>query len=273
MHVVRDYFTADDGTRIYYESYIPKTYGRSVVIVHGYSEYIGRYKELISFLYDHNIAVHGMDARGHGDSDGIRAHVNCWSEYTSDLHRFISKIKNEVKPIMFAHSMGTIVASNYLIEYGCQDISALIFSGTAVKTDNATPWYMITFAKLLSKIAPTLPLNLKFNVEYSCSDPEVIAQAKEDPKMFGTATPRWGTEMLKAIQRTKLHTEIYGKPLLMLHGEKDRITDYKAAKAFFDSIKSREKQFISYPHSYHEILYDKDKEKVFGDILSFIEDH
>lgn len=273
MNVTTDYFFAEDGTKIYYESYVPEVYDKAVVIVHGYSEYIGRYKELISFLYDHNIAVYGMDARGHGDSEGIRAHVNCWSEYTSDLHRFISKITCDKELIMFAHSMGTIIATNYLVEYGWENISALILSGTAIKTDNATKWYMIMLAKALSKIAPKLSIDLKFNADYSCSDPAVNEKAKQDPKMFGTATPRWGTEMLKAIERTKRHTEIYTKPLLMLHGAKDRITDYQAAKAFFEQIKSKDKKFISYPNSYHEVLYDVDKEKVYADILKFIQEH
>ena len=271
MKITKDFFTGRDGIKLYYEAYVPKKVEATLIIVHGLSEYIASYSEFRDFLNERNIAVYGFDARGHGNSPGIRAHVNRWSEYTEDLHRFVALVQKEQKGkiVMFAHSMGTTIASNYLMEY--QDgLDGLILCGTTIKPVEATKWYLIPAAKLLSWVAPRVSINLKLNVDAVCSDPSVVARSKADDLKFSTVTPRWGTEILKAIKRTKTNLDIYTMPLLVIHGKLDKINDFKAVKEFFGAIPSQDKSFIVYKKSFHDILNDVEKEKSFEDIYRFI---
>jgi len=272
MRVSKDYFNGSDGTKLYYEAYVPEKVEATLIVVHGLSEYIASYAEIRDFLTDRHIAVYGFDARGHGNSPGIRAHVNRWSEYTEDLHRFVSLVKKEQtdKLFMFAHSMGTTIATNYLSEYP-DGLEGLILCGTTIKPVEATKWYLIPMAKLLSWVAPRVSINLKLNVDAVCSDPNVVARSKADDLKFSTVTPRWGTEILKAIEQTKKNLHIYTMPLLMIHGKLDKINDCEAAKAFFEKIPSEEKNFIAYENSFHEVLNDVEKEKVFEDIYTFLQ--
>lgn len=272
MKITKDYFTGNDGIKLYYEAYIPKKVESTLIIVHGLSEYIASYDDFRSFLTHKNIAVYGFDARGHGNSPGIRAHVNRWSEYTEDLHRFVHLVQKEQSGqlVIFAHSMGTTIATNYVMEY--QDkLDGLILCGTTIKPVEATKWYLIPMAKLLSWVAPEVSINLKLNVDAVCSDTNVVARSKKDDLKFSTVTPRWGTEILKAIERTKKYVDIYTMPLLVIHGELDRINDFKAVKDFFEAIPSQDKSFISYKKSFHEILNDVEKEKAFEDIYAFLQ--
>jgi len=272
MTIIKDYFEGSDTTKLYYEAYIPEKVETILIIVHGLSEYIASYSEFRDFLNECNIAVYGFDARGHGNSPGIRAHVNRWSEYTEDLHRFVALVQKEQKGkiVMFAHSMGTTIASNYLMEY--QDgLDGLILCGTTIKPVEATKWYLIPTAKLLSWVAPRVSINLKLNVDAVCSDPNVVARSKADDLKFSTVTPRWGTEILKAIKRTKTNLDIYTMPLLVIHGKLDKINDFEAVKEFFEAIPSQDKSFIAYEKSFHDILNDVEKEKAFEDIYRFIE--
>ena len=272
MKITKDYFTGRDGIKLYYEAYIPQKVKSTLIIVHGLSEYIASYAEFRDFLNERNIAVYGFDARGHGNSPGIRAHVNCWSEYTEDLHRFVTLVQAEQKGklMMFAHSMGTTIASNYLMEY--QDsLDGLILCGTTIKPVEATKWYLLPLAKVLSRVAPSVSINLKLNIDAVCSDPNVVARSKADDLKFSTVTPRWGTEILKAIKRTKTNLDIYTMPLLVIHGKLDKINDFEAVKEFFEAISSDNKTFIAYERSFHEILNDVEKEKVFEDIYTFMQ--
>ena len=271
MKITKDFFKGRGGIQLYYEAYVPQKVESTLIIVHGLSEYIASYDAFRTFLTDKNIAVYGFDARGHGNSPGIRAHVNRWSEYTEDLHRFVQLVQSEQsgKLMMFAHSMGTTIVTNYLMEY--QDhLDGLILCGTTIKPVEATKWYLIPMAKLLSWVAPRVSINLKLNVDAVCSDPNVTARSKADDLRFSTVTPRWGTEILKAIEQTKKNLHIYTMPLLMIHGKLDRINDYAAAKVFFDAIPSNNKTFIAYERSFHEVLNDVEKEKAFEDIYRFI---
>ena len=271
MKITKDFFTGRDGIELYYEAYIPEKVEATLIIVHGLSEYIASYAEFRDFLNARNIAVYGFDARGHGNSPGIRAHVNRWSEYTEDLHRFVQLVQKEQSEnlVMFSHSMGTTIATNYLMEY--QDhLDGLILCGTTIKPVEATKWYLIPMAKLLSWVAPRVSINLKLNIDAVCSDPNVVARSKADDLKFSTVTPRWGTEILKAIKRTKINLDIYTMPLLVIHGELDKINDFEAAKEFFEAISSQDKSFIAYEKSFHDILNDVEKEKSFEDIYRFI---
>ena len=272
MTIAKDYFKGSDTTKLYYEAYIPEKVEATLIIVHGLSEYIASYAEFRDFLNARNIAVYGFDARGHGNSPGIRAHVNRWSEYTEDLHRFVQLVQKEQSEnlVMFSHSMGTTIATNYLMEY--QDhLDGLILCGTTIKPVEATKWYLIPMAKLLSWVAPRVSINLKLNIDAVCSDPNVVARSKADDLKFSTVTPRWGTEILKAIKRTKTNLDIYTMPLLVIHGKLDKINDFKAVKEFFEAISSQDKSFIAYEKSFHDILNDVEKEKSFEDIYRFIE--
>ena len=274
MKTTQAYFRGSDGTKLYYEAVIPEKVEATLIIVHGLSEYIASYALFRDFLTERHIAVYGFDARGHGNSPGIRAHVNRWSEYTEDLHRFVSLVKSEQpgSVMLFAHSMGTTIATNYLIDYE-DALDGLILSGTTIKPVEATKWYLIPMAKLLSWVAPRVSINLKLNVDAVCSDPNVVARSKADDLKFSTVTPRWGTEILKAIEATKNNLNIYTMPLLMMHGQQDRINDFEAAKRFYESIPGQQKSFIAYADSFHDILNDVEKEKAFEDIYRFITHH
>jgi len=272
MQITKDYFEGKNGVKLYYEAYVPEKVEATLIIVHGLSEYIAAYAPFRVFLTERHIAVYGFDARGHGNSPGIRAHVNHWSEYTEDLHRFVQLVqsKQSGKLVMFAHSMGTTIATNYLMDY--QDhLDGLILCGTTIKPVEATKWYLIPMAKLLSWVAPRVSINLKLNVDAVCSDPNVTARSKADDLKFSTVTPRWGTEILKAIEQTKKNLHIYTMPLLMIHGKLDKINDFEAAKDFFEAIPNEDKIFISYENSFHEVLNDVEKGKAFGDIHLFLE--
>jgi alpha-beta hydrolase superfamily lysophospholipase len=273
MKITEGFFEGSDGIKLYYEAYIPEKVEATLIIVHGLSEYIASYDTFRTFLTEKNIAVYGFDARGHGNSPGIRAHVNRWSEYTEDLHRFVQLVQKEQsgKMLMFSHSMGTTIATNYLMEYQ-DNLDGFILCGTTIKPVEATKWYLIPMAKLLSWVAPRVSINLKLNIDAVCSDPKVVERSKKDDLKFSTVTPRWGTEILKAIERTKKNLDIYTMPLLVIHGKLDKINDFEAAKSFFEAIPGKDKSFIAYENSFHEILNDVEKEKVFRDIYAFIKE-
>lgn len=59
-------------------------------------------------------------------------------------------------------------------------------------------------------------------------------------------------------------------PLLILHGEKDKITSAADSKFFFDNIKNKTKEFYLFKDGYHEVYLDFEKEEYRNKILSWI---
>ena len=71
--------------RIFHDSWQPDGAVRgAVVLLHGYGEHLGLYDALARRLVADGLAVHAMDAVGHGRSDGERAVIASWGEFADD---------------------------------------------------------------------------------------------------------------------------------------------------------------------------------------------
>ncbi|MBQ7871575.1 MAG: alpha/beta hydrolase [Oscillospiraceae bacterium] len=99
----------------------------SVVVVHGYTEFMQKYRELAWHCLQMGYSVFLYDQRGHGLSgretaDLRLAHVERFSDYAEDLHRFVEQVvvpQTGAAPIfLFSHSMGGAVAALYLAQHG-----------------------------------------------------------------------------------------------------------------------------------------------------------
>jgi lysophospholipase len=122
------YIKGQVNTNIYYEKYVVPEAKGSVVISHGFTEYTGRYTEMIYYFVKKGYSVYICDHRGHGHSGSLGAKDNTeisvenFEYYIADLKNFIdqvvipSKAKNE-KMFLYAHSMGGCIGALFLEEY------------------------------------------------------------------------------------------------------------------------------------------------------------
>lgn len=65
-------------------------------------------------------------------------------------------------------------------------------------------------------------------------------------------------------------------PLLILHGEADKVTDPSVSKTLYEKAASSDKKLILYPDAYHSLLEGEPDEsilQVFDDILSWLDKH
>jgi pimeloyl-ACP methyl ester carboxylesterase len=64
-----------------------------VVIAHGLKDYSDRYAPFAITLAQHGYAVHALDHRGHGDSEGDRVWVASFNEYLKDFDFVVQKAR------------------------------------------------------------------------------------------------------------------------------------------------------------------------------------
>ena len=114
-----------DGLRLDVEEVVPDRIRGIVQISHGMAEHKERYEEFMKFLAEHDYMAVIHDHRGHGNS--VNDLVELGYFYTEDiqgiiedLHQITRWIKEQYPglPIyLFSHSMGTLVARNYIKKY------------------------------------------------------------------------------------------------------------------------------------------------------------
>ena len=118
-------FSGVDGQPLYYEYFLAEGSRGAVVVVHGLSEFTGKYHEFAWYLLNQGYDVFLYDQRCHGRSCRLTdrldlIHVDRFTDYREDLHRFVCDVVRKVTggPLyLYAHSMGGAVAAQYLCKY------------------------------------------------------------------------------------------------------------------------------------------------------------
>ena len=115
-------FCGFDGKELYYEYFQVQESRGAIVLVHGLSEFTGKYHEFAWYLLNQGYDVFLYDQRSHGRSCRLTPHldlihVGAFSHYRKDLDCFINQVVRKAtdKPLyLFGHSMGGAVAIQYM---------------------------------------------------------------------------------------------------------------------------------------------------------------
>lgn len=279
-----------------YEAKKPKAV---VQVIHGMCEHKGRYDEMAKYLQKKNYTVILSDNRGHGASIlskedyGYFGKSNGTKAFVEDQKKINDYIKKNYKglPIyLFSHSMGTLIARNYLKKYD-NTIEKVIFSGAPCYSPLAGLGVRIAktikrikgekkVSNLLIKLASTATEDKGKNVNkdaWLSYNEENIKEHRTDPLcQFSFTTAGYQTlfEMTRDLHKYKSYS-VNNKDLkiLFLSGKDDNVVG--GEKGLKDSIDTLKKvgytdiSSIIYDNMRHEIIKEYEKELVFKDIVKF----
>ena len=114
-------FTSSDGLSIYHQAWLPDGDTRAVVLLfHGLAEHSGRYEHVALALVEAGYAVHALDHRGHGKSDGPRVYVKKYDEFQRDLLQFRRLVEAQhpgLPLVVLGHSMGGNLAVGHVLDH------------------------------------------------------------------------------------------------------------------------------------------------------------
>ena len=270
------HFEGMNDISLYSRSWLPEVPARAVIaLVHGFGEHSGRYMNVIDHLVANQYGIYGYDLRGHGNSPGQRGHIDSWVEYRIDLLNFLRMVRVQQSGcpiILMAHSMGALIALDFILSEN-EKLAGVIISGTPIDPVGVAKPFLIALARVLSRIYPRFPIELGLEHDALSRIPAVVKAYKEDPLVHGKVSARWGTESLSAVESVKSQAENIQIPILMIHGEADRLDSAEGARRFFDKILFHDKEFLCYPGGYHEAHNDLDYEIMLRDLLDWINRH
>lgn len=264
-----------DGAQVYHQHWRPHGQARAgLVLIHGFGEHSGRYANLVTALNQRGIAIYSMDNRGHGRTPGKRGFIHSWDELREDVRSLIqlTAVNEPGVPIfLMGHSLGGLIAFEYALHYP-GGLRGLILSAPGLSAENLSP-LVLKISALLSRIWPSLGIPAGLNSTAISRDPAVVAAYQTDPLIHSLTTPRLATEGIQAIRYVHRHAPELKLPLLMLHGDADRIVPSHATRSVFNTVTSSDKRYISYPGSYHEPHNDLDWQQVVTDVGDWIENY
>ena len=242
-----------DGTSIPVTLWMPDGSGRMILqIVHGMTEYIGRYEELAEELTVQNIIVAGFDLRGHGKNKGNATCAslgeNGWEQSLNEIHLLnndLSRQFPDLPVVMMGFSLGSFLLRDYL-SCSKDPVAAAIIMGTGTQ-----PSGILSILKKIVKsqikksgFNETTPLvrklsfetyNAKFkpnqsSLDWLCSDRKEMEKYSIDPLCQKDISSGLFWQLLDGMQRTG-KKDVYDNwkkefPVLLISGQDDPVGNF-----------------------------------------------
>ncbi len=268
-------------------------------IAHGVSEYIARYDEFACFLAENGYVVCGNDHLGHGksvdslDDLGFTAEENGDNRMIDDMHILYTIMHKRYPTLpyyLFGHSMGSFCARVYATSFW-NELSGLILCGTgelpsaAVVLEEPVKFLCKKLgarasvpAALLDKVQTLMVRDAKTSKDWLSRNEENVQNYINDPlcgadfkmslirDLISLANSACTDEWASLIPPTL--------PILLISGAKDPVgLNGKGVINVCDNLEDagHTPTCYLYPGDRHEILFEDDREKIFGDILTWLE--
>ena len=268
-------------------------------IAHGVSEYIERYDEFACFLASNGYIVCGNDHLGHGksvdsfDDLGFTAEEDGDLRMIDDMHilyTIMHKRYPNLPYYLFGHSMGSFCARVYATSFW-NELSGLILCGTGELPSVAV--VMEEPIKLLCKKLGTrasVPATLldkmqTFMIRDAKTSKDWLSRNEENVQNY-INDPLCGADFKMSLVRDLISiansacTDEWAYlvpptlPILLVSGAKDPVgMNGKGVINVCDNLEDagHTPTCYLYPGDRHEILFEDDREKIFGDILAWLE--
>lgn len=236
----------------------PGTPRAAVFVTPGFSEHIGRYVHVAESWARAGFLVAVHDARGHGDSEGRRAHVDRFTDYTGDVLALLDDLGKRPefaalgKPILFGHSMGGLITTLVAVEEQSR-FRAIALSSPFYARALETPAWKTAIGRFVSGFWPTYSDTTGVAGSMVTHDPERARVMDEDPKRLKRVTARWFTEMEWAHKQVFEHAPRLGLPVFCMAAGEDVIADVTATERVFARFASSQKELRILPGERHEL--------------------
>ncbi|MGA9796435.1 MAG: alpha/beta hydrolase [Rhizomicrobium sp.] len=253
------------------------------VLLHGQTEFIEKYDEVIGELRARGFAVATFDWPGQGGSyrllpNPLKAHIDDFSTYDAALWAFydqvVTPLMGAAPPLALAHSMG-----GHILLRGLHDrpkaFSAAVLSAPMLRA--LTRGYPVWLAHLVCWFENLIGAKNDWVWGMDARDPHLVTFATQlvtsDAARFQRtqdvvfahpdlrlAGPTWG--WLEAAYRSMAkvmapgYAEAISTPVLLCAAGKDRIVDVSAEREFVKRLPHG--QLLDLAQSEHEILMESD---------------
>lgn len=242
-----------------------------IYLLHGMSEYAGRYHALAEWLNARGWRVAAHDHRGHGRSGGARAGLRRAEDLVHDAQARLAAFANDLgqAPVLLGHSMGGLVAARLALDASVP-LRGLILLSPALKLHLGPTTRQLLGG--LARLAPGLPLPHRSLKPRLTHDQVAADTYARDALVNRRITPRLvqfiATEGPKVLARA--HT-LQTRTLLLVAGD-DRVVDASGSRAFASAAPPGKVAMRWYEQAWHELLHESAEiaRPVYGDLDTWL---
>ena len=281
-----------DGKELYTQLWDDVDDPKGVVqLCHGMAEYLQRYDDFAKFLNKNGYIVFGDDHRSYGRTDN-NAGI-CGGEYVGDTVKDLLFINNYLKEkykglpvVFFGHSYGSCLGQRFVqFDTG---IKCCVLTGVLT-----VPHYIARAGQGIMAPVKAVAPGLKFAISgkkfedekeepnsWLTKDVEIRRKYNSDPLSGGKSSVKYYYGFLKMMGEAASPKNMKAikddLPIGIFCGKDDSVGNFgKGPTAVYNKYRkfSKNAYLKLYENDRHEILNELDREKVYADILGFINEH
>ncbi|SFL24254.1 alpha/beta fold hydrolase [Geodermatophilus ruber] len=252
--------------RIHHDAWLPDGDVRGIVVFchGGFGEHLGLYDALARRLTADGMAVHALDAIGHGRSDGERDLFLSWDEYVDDARTLadLARAEHPDRPLVLMGHSGGGLAALLLAQRSPRLAQALVVSAPPA---SPLPWVAAELEAGAEEIESPDPRQM------FSTHPDYVDALLHDPLVYRGPAPR---PTMEAVMRTWPEVAAAvaeGRPsipTLFVHGEDDPMVPVVDSRALVAQLPRA--TLRTFPGDLHDVLNEHDREAVHEVVAEFV---
>ncbi len=268
-------FASRDRTNLYGEVFRASAPKGGVLILHGYGDHAGRYREVAGILRELGVSVFALDYRGHGRAGGQRGHCQRFTEYLDDvdaaLEEFARHPGGDGPLVVIGHSHGGLILLRLLCdaERCPKRVRAAVFSSPFLGFKLTVPPVKAMIGRFASQVFPSLSLPASLPIPHLTSDLQKQKERETDTLCHGVAGARWFTEVQATWQWLEQHVHELPVPSQWLVAGGDRIADPESTRRFRARVRSPSR-YAEFEGFEHEVFNETGRAHVFARLRDFV---
>ncbi|ENX15445.1 hypothetical protein F895_01991 [Acinetobacter sp. CIP 64.2] len=277
-------FTSHDDTQLAYQHWPAATeqdIKKAIILFHRGHEHSGRMAHLVNELNLPEFDFFAWDARGHGESPGLRGDAPSFSACVKDIQYFVQHIEStynisSTNIAVIGQSVGAVLAATWVHDYAPK-IRALCLASPAFDIKLYVP-FAKTGLTVLSKVKGNFFITSYVKAKMLTHDVERAKTYDTDPQIAKAISVRMLLGLYAASERIVNDAQNIFVPTQVLCSGSDFVVFRKPQRQFYEKLPHPRKEFHVLEGFYHDTLGEKDRhiaiEKIRRFILqSFAEDY
>uniref|UniRef100_A0A0C9RKU5 TSA: Wollemia nobilis Ref_Wollemi_Transcript_13186_1348 transcribed RNA sequence n=1 Tax=Wollemia nobilis TaxID=56998 RepID=A0A0C9RKU5_9CONI len=271
------------GMKIFTQSWRPKEATAQlrglVAVVHGFTGSSNWLVQLTAIgIAKQGFCVYALDHQGHGNSDGLRAHIPDINPVVDDCIQCFDAARGRnpgLPAFLYAESLGGAIALLiHLRQRGAWAGAVLNGAMCGISAKFKPPWPL---EHLLSAVAWAVPtweiVPTKAIPSVSFKEEWKRHLAVRDPHR-SMARPRAATalELLRVCRELQGRFAEVALPLLIVHGSGDVVCDPECVKTLYEEAGSTDKTLRIHDGMWHQLIGESKEnvDKVFGEVFDWL---
>jgi carboxylesterase len=228
-----------------------------VLLVHGLNGGRGDMEELATFLAAHNLLTENVLLPGHGTAVWDMLPIG-WSEWAQAVRNELQQLKKRcVQTFLVGHSLGGALCLHAAAH---EEVDGVVAMCPPLDMHG---WMLpvVQLTKCFTPLVPTLSEDIR--------DPAARRRYARDVYRWTPMAPV--ESMLRYLPRLYDELPAVTTPALIMNAKHDHVVPARDGLAIYRLLGSRDKELVTFHHSYHVIMKDCEYKQVFTKTLAFIQ--